>query len=170
MNRRARKKVAFALVGVATAAAAIDRLVLQSGPQTVGAGDRLRAVTDGAENNPQSEAQDPGATLADVFDMLSPKTSTPGVILESMPELFGVQAVAPSDQRSDARDASPGIDGLPILTGVSDVGGGAAVLNGRIVPVGETLGRYRLLDVSGRSALVSDGEERHRLTIGDTDR
>ncbi|MBX9737156.1 MAG: hypothetical protein K2X32_09545, partial [Phycisphaerales bacterium] len=183
------RKVYVAVLSAAGAIWGIDRVVLSGGPQNAHAGvvhqtvapkvDRAAIVADDAATRSSARAPAPARaadrtaqpTLASRLKELSQRVAE-GDRLNASSGLFEepawakpavidkAKAVDPAATEAEFRDSHE-------LTAVLTVAGKPmAIINGRLLQIGETLGGYRLAEIQRDAVLLERGQASVRLALG----
>jgi hypothetical protein len=183
------RKVYLAVLSAAGAIWGIDRVVLSGGPQGAHAGvvqqtvapqvDRVASAADDAATRSIAKSPAPARaadrtaqpTLASRLKELSQRVAE-GDGLNASSGLFEepewakpavsekAKAVDPAATEAEFRDSHE-------LTAVLTVAGKPmAIINGRLLQIGETLGGYRLAEIQRDAVLLERGQARVRLPLG----
>lgn len=143
MNPATRKKFLIIIASGGVVIALVDQLTMPS----VAAGSD---VPDGITDDAAASAE--VTTLGDALGVMP----THDIVEDRFARLFGVreQRASTSSIRSALTPSDQSTLRLPVLSAVSTADGGIAVLDGRVMRVGEDALGVTLLDVSGRTATI----------------
>lgn len=158
-----RKKLAVLVIVGGPVAIGVDRLFLgaggEPGPKPAGVGGLVDATMTAVVNNAIAKAGS-GPGVADALSGLLDSQAVLGgdaASFDSMSDVFGMLAGPQSVQRpAEPETELRGMNGFRV-SGVIAAGGGAAIVNGSIVRVGDAVGEAVLVRVEERTAVLLIG-------------